>query len=108
VLAPVPDDPTLQQIAAARSLLLDDLLGEFPFVSEAERAHALALLLLPFIRPMISGTGLTPGQYRRMFRAFVLASQPADAAIAAPGGSDGQRHSQAKAAELGAAADIRH
>ena len=48
-------DPTPQQIAAARSLLLDDLLGEFPFVGEAERAHALALLLLPFVRPMISG-----------------------------------------------------
>jgi hypothetical protein len=45
-LPPVPDDPTPQQIAAARSLLLDDLLGEFSFVSEAERAHALALLLL--------------------------------------------------------------
>ena len=54
-LPPVPEDPTPQQIAAARSLLLDDLLGEFPFVGEAERAHALALLLLPFVRPMISG-----------------------------------------------------
>ena len=54
-LPPVPDDPTPQQIAAARSLLLDELLGEFPFVGEAERAHALALLLLPFVRPMISG-----------------------------------------------------
>jgi len=55
ILPPIPDDPTPEQIAAARSLLLDDLLGEFPFVGEAERAHALALLLLPFIRPMISG-----------------------------------------------------
>jgi putative DNA primase/helicase len=54
-LPPVPDKPTPQQVAAARSLLLDDLFGEFPFVSEAERAHALALLLLPFVRPMISG-----------------------------------------------------
>jgi putative DNA primase/helicase len=54
-LPPIPEDPTPQQIAAARSLLLDDLLGEFPFVGEAERAHALALLLLPFVRPMIAG-----------------------------------------------------
>jgi putative DNA primase/helicase len=54
-LPPVPEHPTPQQIAAARSLLLGDLLGEFPFVGEAERAHALALLLLPFVRPMISG-----------------------------------------------------
>lgn len=51
----VPDNPTPHQIAAARSLLLDDLLGDFPFVGEAERAHGLALLLLPFVRPMISG-----------------------------------------------------
>jgi putative DNA primase/helicase len=54
-LPPIPEQPTPQEIAAARSLLLDDLLGEFPFVSEEERAHALALLLLPFVRPMISG-----------------------------------------------------
>ena len=54
-LSPIPDGPTPQQIAAARSLLLDELLGEFPFVGEAERAHALALLLLPFVRPMIAG-----------------------------------------------------
>jgi putative DNA primase/helicase len=54
-LPPVPEQPTTHQTAAARSLLLDDLLGEFPFVGEAERAHALALLLLPFVRPMIAG-----------------------------------------------------
>ena len=54
-LPPIPEQPTPQQIATARSLLLDNLLGEFPFVGEAERAHALALLLLPFVRPMISG-----------------------------------------------------
>jgi putative DNA primase/helicase len=54
-LPPIPDDPNLQQIATARSLLLDNLLGDFPFVGEAERAHALALLLLPFVRPMIVG-----------------------------------------------------
>jgi hypothetical protein len=42
-------------LRTARSLLLDDLLGDFPFTSEAERAHALALLLLPFVRPLIEG-----------------------------------------------------
>jgi putative DNA primase/helicase len=55
VLPPVPQRPTPAQIAAARSLVLDDLLGDFPFVGEAELAHALALLLLPFMRPMITG-----------------------------------------------------
>jgi hypothetical protein len=54
-LPPVAERPSPRQIAAARTLLLDDLLGDFPFVGEAERAHALALLLLPFVRPMIPG-----------------------------------------------------
>ncbi|MBW7851041.1 MAG: toprim domain-containing protein, partial [Rhodospirillales bacterium] len=52
---PVPERPTAAEVAAARRLLLDDLLGDFPFTSAAERAHALALLLLPFVRPMIDG-----------------------------------------------------
>ena len=54
-LPSVPDRPSAQEIAAARSLLLDDLLGDFPFTSTAERAHALALLLLSFLRAMIDG-----------------------------------------------------
>jgi putative DNA primase/helicase len=54
-LAAIPQRPTLADIAEARSLLLDDLLGDFPFVGDAERAHALALLLLPFGRSMIPG-----------------------------------------------------
>jgi putative DNA primase/helicase len=51
----VPERPTQVEIDAARGLLLDELFGEFPFVGEAERAHALALILLPFVRPMIDG-----------------------------------------------------
>lgn len=52
---PVPEDPTPAQVAAARSLLLDELLGDFPFTGDAERAHALSLLLNPFLRDMIDG-----------------------------------------------------
>ncbi len=55
VLPPVPEQPTQAEIAAARALLLDDLLGDFPFTGEAERAHALCLLLLGFVRAMIEG-----------------------------------------------------
>ncbi|MEI8395174.1 MAG: toprim domain-containing protein [Rhodospirillaceae bacterium] len=54
-IPPVPEHPSAAEIATARSLLLDDMLGEFPFVGDAERAHVLALLLLPFLRPMIKG-----------------------------------------------------
>jgi putative DNA primase/helicase len=55
VVPPVPVTPTADQIAAARALLLDDLLGDFPFKTDAERANAVALLLLPFVRPLIDG-----------------------------------------------------
>ena len=54
-LPPVPERPTAEEIAEARSLLLEDLLGDFPFASEAERAHAVALLLLGFVRAMVDG-----------------------------------------------------
>lgn len=54
-LAEIPDRPTPQDIAAARSLFFDDLLVDFPFVSPSDRAHALAALLLPFVRRLIDG-----------------------------------------------------
>lgn len=54
-LPEVPDAPTNAEVAAARVLLRDDLLGDFPFVGDAEAAHAIALLLLPFARDLITG-----------------------------------------------------
>ena len=51
----VPMRPTPSGVRAAVGLLRDELLGDFPFVSDAERAHALALLLLPFVRDLIDG-----------------------------------------------------
>jgi hypothetical protein len=36
-------------------LILDELLGDFPFVEEGSRAHAVSLFLLPFVRSLISG-----------------------------------------------------
>jgi hypothetical protein len=55
VVPPIPDQPTQADVAAARSLLYDDLLIDFPFVSNADRTHAIALMLLPFVREMIPG-----------------------------------------------------
>ncbi|AZQ39655.1 hypothetical protein EJ357_44655 [Streptomyces cyaneochromogenes] len=49
----VPDDPSPEQIAAALELLRDELLGDMPFPSDADRANALAALLTPFIRDRI-------------------------------------------------------
>jgi hypothetical protein len=54
-LPAIPEHPSAEETEGARTLLLDDLLGDFPFVSDAERAHALALLLLGFLRAMVDG-----------------------------------------------------
>src|SRR5207248_549540 len=49
---------TEQAIARARSFIVEDLLGDFPFTEQADRAAAVALFLLPSVRAMIPG--LTP------------------------------------------------
>jgi hypothetical protein len=54
-LPDVPKSPTGNDLERAKKLILDDLLGEFPFTGDAERAHAVALGLLPYARPMIQG-----------------------------------------------------
>ena len=41
----VPDTPSPAQVAAARDLILEDMLGDFPFTGYGERAHAVALLV---------------------------------------------------------------
>jgi hypothetical protein len=51
----VTERPTTSEVEAAKSLILDDALVDFPFVEQADRAHAVALMLLPFVRDMIRG-----------------------------------------------------
>ena len=51
----IPDNPTPEQIQNARSLILDDLLCDFPFVDESDKSHAVALFLLPCCRDLIDG-----------------------------------------------------
>jgi putative DNA primase/helicase len=51
---PIPTHPTRTGIETALEII-DDLIGEFPFTTEASKAHAIAALLLPFVRPMIEG-----------------------------------------------------
>lgn len=55
VVPTIPAKPSAAEVAAARSLLCEDLLGDFPFVGPAEMAHVIALLLLGFLRGMIDG-----------------------------------------------------
>ncbi len=54
-LPPVPEIPAAEEIAAARTLLFDELLGDFPFVSRSDAAHAVAAMILPFVRRLFRG-----------------------------------------------------
>jgi hypothetical protein len=51
----IPTTPTAVDVAAARTLILEELLGDFPFVAEADAAHTIGALLMPFVRRMIQG-----------------------------------------------------
>lgn len=51
----VPDVPSGADLEAAREVIGFELLGDFPFVEDAEKAHAIALLLHPFARDLIDG-----------------------------------------------------
>jgi hypothetical protein len=50
----IPKNPSAEEITQARELV-EEMICDFPFVSEADRAHAIALFLLPFARDLIEG-----------------------------------------------------
>jgi hypothetical protein len=51
----LPPHLTDGDITAARHLICDELLSDFPFVGAPERAHAVAALVQPFVRELIDG-----------------------------------------------------
>jgi hypothetical protein len=51
----IPLQPTAAEIEEARELINRELLVDFPMAGDAERASAVACLLLPFVRDMIDG-----------------------------------------------------
>lgn len=55
VMPDVPERPTAARVVAACTLIVDELLGDFPFTGDAEQAHAVTLLLQPFVRALIDG-----------------------------------------------------
>lgn len=55
VIPAVSAQPTSVEVQQASSLLLDQLLYDFPFDSQASRANALAAMILPAVRFMIDG-----------------------------------------------------
>jgi hypothetical protein len=52
---PVPEHPAINDITRARELIAFELFGQFPFVSDAELAHAVCLLVEQFVRVLIDG-----------------------------------------------------
>ena len=85
--------PTPERVAWAVGLILDDLLGDFPFKDAASRANAVALLILPFARPSIEGctplhilTAPTPGTGKTLAaRVATLPFNPDGPAVMAAG-----------------------
>src|SRR5262249_50490044 len=51
----VSQEPSSAEVSHAVKLITEDLFGDFPFVGDAEKAHAVALLHLPFARELIAG-----------------------------------------------------
>jgi putative DNA primase/helicase len=51
----IPEKPSPTELAQARNLLLDELTGDFPFVSDPDRAHTIAFSLLFYARQLIKG-----------------------------------------------------
>lgn len=49
----IPDSPTSAQLRDALELLRDDLLKDFPFLTDADRANAIGLFVTPFIRGLV-------------------------------------------------------
>jgi hypothetical protein len=62
-MSKIPKDPTPEEVIAARDYILKETYGEFPFDDGPDsetggagsRAHFLAMMLQPIVRPMISG-----------------------------------------------------
>lgn len=52
VVSPVPDRPDDADVAGARKLLLD-MIADFPFVTDDDRANYLGLLLTPLLRQIV-------------------------------------------------------
>ena len=55
VVPRVKHAPSPEDVDRAKDLILNEVLGDFPFLDTSDRTAAVALLLLPFVRDMIYG-----------------------------------------------------
>jgi len=51
----IPEKPTRAQVEKAVALIREHLLYDFPFAAESDEAHAIAAMLLVFVRRLING-----------------------------------------------------
>ncbi len=74
-LPEVPRSPAPKDLARAKALIFEDLLGDFPFADQASRAHALALVLL-----LPAGAIATPGlkAVSRTWQSWTRSAGPAN------------------------------
>ncbi len=77
----------VQDCAAACRFLQEELLGDFPFTADSDRAHALAAILTHFVRPFLGNacapliilTASTPGTGKTLFACLlseIVAERP--------------------------------
>ena len=50
----INSNPTAADLKNAKELILEELLGNFPFVDKSDFSHAVGLLILPFVRNLIN------------------------------------------------------
>lgn len=55
IVPPVSQQPTSAELRSAVEILLEDVLGDFPFTGQAERANAFAMVIDPYVRGLING-----------------------------------------------------
>jgi putative DNA primase/helicase len=55
VLPDVSVRPSAAELAYAKELVMQELMGDFPFTGDAERCHAVCAFLLPFVQCLIDG-----------------------------------------------------
>lgn len=73
--------PTVHEVIAARQFVMDEMLGDFIFSTNGDRATCLAMMLQPLVRSMIDGPtplysieASTPGTGKSLLAQVALAS----------------------------------
>lgn len=51
----VPQVPTSKDLKEAKRWIIEEMMGDFPFVDDASRAHSVGAVLAPFVRQALNG-----------------------------------------------------